>query len=122
MKNKDDMAISPLAVDSPQERPLHFTCVKCGGEKLELMYDCLTACQEVTEVREDGTVYVTGPIEVVEDNGHWYRCLNCKASLVNWETGDPVWTDDSLLAEWLLENCPQSHGDVPVTEIEDKAY
>jgi len=79
MNNKDEKTISPLAVDFPRPRLLDFTCPKCGGEKLELMYDCLTASQEVSEVGEDGMVYITGPIEVVEDNGHWYRCLNCKA-------------------------------------------
>ena len=86
---------------------LRFVCPKCGGKKLELIYDCLTACQEVTEVREDGSVYITGRIAIVEDHGHWYRCQDCKKSLVDWETDVPVWKDDSLLAEWLLEHCPQ---------------
>jgi hypothetical protein len=92
-------------------KKVRFTCPECGGEKLELVYDCLTASQEVTEVREDGSVYVDGPIEVVEDHGHWYRCQDCKASLVDWDTGEPVWKDDSMLVEWLTENCPQTHQD-----------
>jgi hypothetical protein len=102
-------------MEEENAKKLRFTCTECGGVKLELVYDCLTARQEVTEVREDGSVCITGPIEIVEDHRHWYRCQDCKASPVDWETGEPIWKDDSVLAEWLIENCPQLHEDLSLS-------
>ena len=106
MDSTKDYVCDPL-----EGKKLSFTCANCGSNRLELMYDCLTASQQVTDVYEDGRVYVAGPIEIVEDHGHWYRCGDCKTSLVDWDTEDAVWKDDSLLADWLIENCPQTHGD-----------
>jgi hypothetical protein len=91
-------------------RKLEFTCPQCGGHKLDLVYDCLTAFQEVLAVFESGEVLPVRPMGILEDNGHWYRCHDCKQSLVDWDTDDPVWKDDSLLVDWLLENCPQDEG------------
>jgi Zn finger protein HypA/HybF involved in hydrogenase expression len=90
---------------------LRFTCPECGGEKLEVVYDCPTACQEVAEVHDDGSVYFSGPLQIVEEHGRWYRCQDCKASPLDMETGEPLWDDDFMLVEWLIENCPQPHED-----------
>ena len=86
---------------------LGFKCPKCGASKLDLVYDSLTALQEVAKVYDDASVYVTGPIQVVKDNGHVYRCHDCETSLVRWDIGEAVWLDDSVLVDWLKENCPQ---------------
>src|SRR5208283_4416002 len=95
-------------------KQLRFECPQCGGAKLDLVYDCLTAFQEVKEVHEDATVYVNGPIQIVEDHGHWYRCHDCETSLVDWDKEDAIWRDDSLLVDWLLENCPQDERELNV--------
>jgi len=87
---------------------IEFTCWKCDGNKLERVYDCLSASQTVEAVYEDGAVRVTGPIEIVEDHGRWYRCHSCKTSLLDWDTEDPVWRDDSYLLDWLMENRRQA--------------
>jgi len=98
--------------DKVSKNPVTFTCAHCGGHTLDLVYDCLTAFEKVTEVYDNGEVYVTGPIEVLEDHGHWYRCHECGKSLLDWDSDDPVWKDDYLLVEWLLENCPQEQSNV----------
>jgi hypothetical protein len=88
-------------------KKLNFSCRYCGGSKLDRVYDCLTAFQAVAEVHADATVYMTGPIQIIEDHGHWYRCHDCEASLVDWDLGDPIWRGDSRLVDWLLGHCPQ---------------
>jgi len=87
---------------------LGFKCLTCGSSRLDLVYDCLTAFQEVTEVYDDASVYVTGPLQIIEDHGHWYRCHDCETSLVDWDKANAIWTDDSRLVDWLLGHCSQN--------------